>query len=169
MWWHTRRNQISSFARNILYQKSKHFVSKIETFCIKNLNILHQKSKHFISKIETFYIKSKHFISKIETFYSKNRNILYQKSNVTPVPVAARPKGVGQRPLACWYCGFESLRGRGYLSHVSVVCCRCQLKCDGTRAETRFLLSRETDRVHLNLPVGVSSVDCWQPRCAHQR
>ena len=24
-------------------------------------------------------------------------------------------------------------------------------------------------RVHLNRPGGVSSVDCWQPRCAHQR
>ena len=27
---------------------------------------------------------------------------------------------------------------------------RLHLKCDGTRADTRFLLSRETDRVHLN-------------------
>jgi hypothetical protein len=25
-------------------------------------------------------------------------------------------------PLACWDCGFESLRGHGYLSLVSVVC-----------------------------------------------
>ena len=25
-------------------------------------------------------------------------------------------------PLACWNCGFESLRGHGYLSLVSVVC-----------------------------------------------
>jgi len=24
-------------------------------------------------------------------------------------------------------------------------------------------------RVHLNRPVGVGSVDCWQPKCAHQR
>jgi hypothetical protein len=24
-------------------------------------------------------------------------------------------------------------------------------------------------RVHLNWPVGVSSVNCWQPRCAHQQ
>ena len=91
---------------------------------------------------------------------------------------------------------------------------RGQLKCDGTRAETRFRLSRETDRVHLNRcgasvqwtagsrgvrisgsnagytmfrgsvkstgyplhspvhlnrPVGVSSVECWQLRCVHQR
>ena len=28
---------------------------------------------------------------------------------------------------------------------------------------------RRNGRVHLNRPVGVSSVDYWQPRCAHQR
>ena len=45
--------------------------------------------------------------------------------------------------------------------------CRGQLKCDGTHAETRFRLSGRNGRVHLNRPVGgVSSVDCWQPRCA---
>jgi hypothetical protein len=45
---------------------------------------------------------------------------------------------------------------------------RNQLKYDGTCAETRFRLSRETGPVHLNRPGGrgVSSVDCWQPRCA---
>jgi len=41
------------------------------------------------------------------------------------------------------------------------------LKYDVTCAETRFRLSRETDRVHLNRSGGVSSVDYWQPRfCA---
>jgi len=28
---------------------------------------------------------------------------------------------------------------------------------------------RRNVRVHLNRSVGVSSVDCWLPRCAHQR
>jgi len=28
---------------------------------------------------------------------------------------------------------------------------------------------RRNGQVHLNRPVGVSSVDYWQPRCAHQR
>jgi len=28
---------------------------------------------------------------------------------------------------------------------------------------------RRNGRVHLNLPGGVSSVNYWQPRCAHQR
>jgi len=39
-----------------------------------------------------------------------------------PVPVAARSKAVGLRPLACWDCGFESHRGHGCLSVVSVLC-----------------------------------------------
>ena len=39
-----------------------------------------------------------------------------------PVPVAARSKGVGLRPLTCWDREFESHRGDGCLSIVSVVC-----------------------------------------------
>ena len=33
-----------------------------------------------------------------------------------PVPVAARSKAVGLRPLACWDCGFKSNCGHGCLS-----------------------------------------------------
>ena len=35
--------------------------------------------------------------------------------------------GVGLRPLACWDCGFESRRGYGCMSVVSVVCCQVQV------------------------------------------
>jgi len=49
------------------------------------------------------------------------------------------------------------------------IICRGQLKCDGTRAETRFRLSGRNGRFNLNRPGGVSSVDYWQPRCAYQR
>jgi len=45
---------------------------------------------------------------------------------------------------------------------------RDQLKCDGTRAETRFRLS-EKGTSPFKSAEGVSSVDYWQPRCAHQR
>jgi len=41
--------------------------------------------------------------------------------------VAARSKGVGLRPLACWDKGFEPRRGHGYLSVVSVVCYKVQI------------------------------------------
>ena len=46
---------------------------------------------------------------------------------------------------------------------------RARLKRDGTRAETRFgLLAKWTSPFKLG-GVGVSSVDYWQPRCAHQQ
>ena len=45
---------------------------------------------------------------------------------------------------------------------------RDRLKCDGTRAETRFRLS-EKRMSPFKSAEGVSSVDYWQPRCAHQR
>jgi len=38
---------------------------------------------------------------------------------------------MGLRPLTCWDCGFESHRGHGYLSVVSVVC--CQVEVSATR------------------------------------
>jgi hypothetical protein len=45
---------------------------------------------------------------------------------------------------------------------------RLRLKCDGTRAETRVrLLAKRTST--FKSAGGVSSVDYWQPRCAHQR
>ena len=50
--------------------------------------------------------------------------------------------------------------------HISTV--RVQLKCAGTRAETRFRLSAKWTSPFKSV-VTVSSVDCWQSRCAHQR
>ena len=35
------------------------------------------------------------------------------------------------RPLACWDCGFESRRGNGYLSVVSVVCYQIEISASG--------------------------------------
>jgi len=43
-----------------------------------------------------------------------------------------------------------------------------RLECDGTRAETRFLLSTKRTSPFKSAG-GVSSVDYWQPSCAHQR
>jgi len=45
---------------------------------------------------------------------------------------------------------------------------RGQLKCDSTRAETRFRLSAKRTSPFKSA-VGVSSVDYWHPRFAHQR
>jgi hypothetical protein len=38
---------------------------------------------------------------------------------------------VGLRPLACWEGGFESCRGHGCLSVVSVVCCQVEVSATG--------------------------------------
>ena len=38
---------------------------------------------------------------------------------------------VGLRPLTCWDCRFESRRGHGYLSVVSVVCCQVAVTTTG--------------------------------------
>jgi len=44
---------------------------------------------------------------------------------------------------------------------------RGQLKCDGTRADTRFRLSAKRTSP-FKLAGVVSSVDYWKPSCAHQ-
>ena len=47
--------------------------------------------------------------------------------------------------------------------------CRGQLKCDDTRAETRFRLSSKRKKPFKSAAGSVSSVDYGQPSCAHQR
>ena len=47
----------------------------------------------------------------------------FKKSDLIDVDPGVRAvSGVGMRPLACWDCGFDSRRGHGCLSVVSVVC-----------------------------------------------
>jgi hypothetical protein len=43
----------------------------------------------------------------------------------------ADPSVVGLRPLAYWDCGFESRRGHGCLSVVSIVCCQVEVSATG--------------------------------------
>jgi len=47
------------------------------------------------------------------------------------------------------------------------LCTIAHAERDGTRAETRFRLSPKRTSPFKSV-WGVSSVDCWQPRCAHQ-
>jgi len=54
-----------------------------------------------------------------------------------------------------------------YVVHQQCHTCRGQLKCDGTRAETRFRLSAKRTSPFKSA-WGISSVDYWQPSCAHQ-
>ena len=46
--------------------------------------------------------------------------------------------------------------------------CRGRLKCDGTCQETRLRLSAKWTNRFKSAGWVVSSVDYWQPRCAHQ-
>ena len=57
---------------------------------------------------------------------------LYDWKFNVPNFVGADPGGpVGLRPLACLDCGFESSLGHGYLSVVSVVCCKVEVCASG--------------------------------------
>jgi hypothetical protein len=40
------------------------------------------------------------------------------------IPSGRAVLGVGPRPIACWDSGFESRRGRGYVSCDCCVCCK---------------------------------------------
>ena len=42
-------------------------------------------------------------------------------------PQSRSQQGSGLRPLPCWDRGFESHRGHGYLSVVSVMCCQVEV------------------------------------------
>ena len=55
-----------------------------------------------------------------------------------------------------------------YIDIKIAVVCRLRLKCDGTHAENRFRLSAKRTSPFKSAG-GVSSVDYWQPSCAHQR
>jgi hypothetical protein len=54
-----------------------------------------------------------------------------------------------QWPFACWDCGFESRRGHGYLSVVTVVCCQVEVSATGWS-----LVQRSSTEC------GVSECDC---------
>jgi hypothetical protein len=41
------------------------------------------------------------------------------------------PLGMGLRPLACWDCGFESLREYGFLCYVNVVFVQIEFSVTG--------------------------------------
>ena len=68
--------------------------------------------------------------------------ISFQYAVRRSIPVSARSKGVGLRPLACWDCGFETRRRHGCLSFVNVVCCAGRGLCVGliTRPEESYRL-----------------------------
>ena len=85
--------------------------------------------------------------------------LLQQNSiNITKADHSGREvKVVVLRPLAYWDCGFEFRRGNGYLSYVSVVCCRVEFCASG-----RSLIQRSPTEC------GMSECDreysMWRPK-----
>jgi hypothetical protein len=71
-----------------------------------------------------------------------------------PIPVARAAYDMGWRPLGCWDCGFESRRGVGCLSLVSVVCCRVEVSATG-----RSLVQRDPTE---SVCVSPSVIKCKQ-------
>jgi len=67
------------------------------------------------------------FSTKKSTCPLLNFRISYTNLFLMPVPVAARSKGLGLRPLAYWDREFESRRGHGCLSVVNVICCQVEV------------------------------------------
>ena len=57
-------------------------------------------------------------------------------------------------PFDFWECGFESQRGHGCLSVVSVVCCQVEVSAKGwslvQRIPTEYGVSRSWDRASLD-------------------
>jgi hypothetical protein len=64
-----------------------------------------------------------------KTFRGCFVNINFTSLNflLMPISVAAQINACVLSPLICWDCGFESRRGHGCLSRVSVVCCRVEV------------------------------------------
>jgi hypothetical protein len=68
------------------------------------------------------------------------------------------------RPLACWDCRFESRRGNGYLSFLSVVCCQVEVS-----ATVRSLVQRNpTESVMSECDRETSTMRRPRPTKAHE-
>ena len=66
-------------------------------------------------------------IKKIGGSVGRGKDILSCTGGQSAGPSGRAVWGVGLRPLACWDRGFESHRGHGCLSVVSVVCCQVEV------------------------------------------
>jgi len=74
-------------------------------------------------------------------------------------------------PAGTVHCHFMLIKELGAVTQfrcaVRILSVRLRFKCDGTRAETRFRLSAKRTSPFRSAGA-VSSVNYWQPRCAHQ-
>ena len=96
--------------------------------------------------------------------YTQNLSITrnYMNRNYGPV------RRIKQRVCVVTRLLVEKFTTVGPFAVTTRTCRRLSLKCDDTRAETRFRLSAKRMSPFKSAG-GVSSVDYWQLRCAHQR
>jgi len=96
--WHRRINQAREWQVEVVGSGCKAF--QIRKFCCENNQWLSLQTQLF-----PIYIHTMQFVG------PSGRVVLT----------------AGLRPLACWECGFESCRGHGCLSVVSVVSCQVEV------------------------------------------
>jgi hypothetical protein len=86
----------------------------------------------------------------------------------------------GSVPACFWVCGFESRRGHGFLSLVSVVCCQVEVsaavrslvqgrltKCDASECDRKALLVRRPWPTRGCYVIGLGGVLCVEHRHFH--
>jgi hypothetical protein len=110
------------------------------------------------------YISVSNFLEKKEPIYSKlvpppAPKLLQNQSTLhhSTANIILSNANVSEVLLLPYRLRSANLKGR-----------RLRLKCDGTRAETRFRLPAKRTSAFKSAG-GVSSVDYWEPRCAQQR
>jgi hypothetical protein len=69
---------------------------------------------------------------------------------------------VGLQPLACWDCGFESRRGHGCLSVVSVVCCQIEISATDRSLVQRSPTECDLETSTMSRPRPTSAVEPWK-------
>ena len=82
--------------------------------------------------LTTYHFPSDHTHNGDDTLPRHNIYILLVRQYILDLYCLSqfwRPRGL--RPLACYDCGFEYLRGHGCLSFVSVVCCHIEISVSG--------------------------------------
>jgi hypothetical protein len=75
----------------------------------------------------------------------------------SPTECSHMIQGVGLQSLACWDCEFESHKGHGCLSLVSIACFQVQVSASGWS----LIQSSPTERSHMIHGVGLQPLACW--------
>jgi len=70
-------------------------------------------------------------------------------------------QGVGLRPLAYWDCGFESLRGQGYVYPLGVLCCQVEVSATYRSLVQSRPTERERERESARARASMTVIKCY--------